>query len=368
MNLKLFFTPPATESDLPNNALGKAFMALQDESFDINQMDLALIGVNTRGDADMIRAKLYALKKSHATYRMADLGNLQPGSDGKQTQERIREVCEFLLSREVIPVIIGGNHELAWGQYLAYESAQKLVSVMNVDAFVDVETEKAESDLFLDALLTHKPNYLFSYSHLAHQAYLIDPIALDALDKLYFESMRLGEIRYDIKLAEPLIRLADMMSFDISAIRSSDAPGNPKAQPFGLTGEEACQLSWYAGMNEKLSSIGFHEYHPSLDDDVLKTASVMATMVWYFIDGVYNRKDSGKFDSSDYMKYVVSMEGEKDVLEFYKSKLSDKWWMVVTYGENHAERAIIPCSYKDYTTAQHGDFPERWIIAQAKLV
>lgn len=368
MNLKLFFTPPQLDFDLPNNAIGKAFVPLQDEGFDIGKMNIALIGVNTRGEADLIRAKLYALKRSNATYRMADLGNLQPGSSLQQTQERLREVCEFLLAKKVIPVIVGGNHELAWGQYQGYESANKLVSVMNVDAFLDIETEKAESDQFLDTLLTHKPNYLFSYSHLAHQTYLIDPIALNALEKLYFESMRLGELRYDIKLAEPLIRLADMMSFDISAIRSSDAPGNPRAQPFGLTGEEACQLSWYAGMNEKLSSIGFHEYHPSLDDDVLKTASVMATMVWYFIDGVYNRKDSGQFDSDDYMKYVVQMEGSDDLMEFYKSKLSDKWWMVVTYGKDHSERAIIPCSYQDYKTATHGDFPERWIIAQGKLV
>ncbi|MDZ7650641.1 MAG: arginase family protein [Cytophagales bacterium] len=53
-----------------------------------------------------------------------------------------------------------------------------------------------------------------------------------------------------------------LLSFDVTAIRSSDAPGNANAQPFGLTGEEACQLCWYAGMNEKLSSVGFYEYNP----------------------------------------------------------------------------------------------------------
>ena len=72
---------------------------------------------------------------------MADLGNLQPGSDAEQTQGRVREVCEFLLGQNIIPVLIGGNHELALGQYLAYETAEKLVSVMNVDAFLDMETE-----------------------------------------------------------------------------------------------------------------------------------------------------------------------------------------------------------------------------------
>lgn len=368
MNLKLFFTQPEQEFDLPGNAIGQAFQPLQGQGFDISKMDMALVGINTRGEADLIRAKLYSLKRSNATYKLADLGNLQPGSDKEQTRERVREVCEFLLAQNVIPVLVGGNHDLALGQYLSYETQEKLVSVMNVDAFLDMETEGLESNQFLDQLLTHQPNYLFSYSHMAHQSYLIDPDALNALDKLYFESMRLGELRYDIKQAEPLIRLADMMSFDISAIRSSDAPGSPNAQPFGLSGEEACQLCWYAGMNEKMTSIGFHEYHPSLDDDALKTASVIATMIWYFIDGVYNRKDSGNFGSNDYLKYVVSMQGTDDTLEFYKSKLTDKWWMVVSYGDKHREQAIIPCSYEDYKTATHGDFPERWITAQAKLV
>ncbi len=105
-----------------------------------------------------------------------------------------------------------------------------------------------------------------------------------------------------------------------------------------------------------------------MDDDVLKTASVMATMIWYFIDGFYNRKDSGKFESSNYVKYSVSLEGHKDTLTFYKSKVTEKWWMAVTYGTKHQETAYIPCSYADYQKSINGDFPERWIHAHGKLV
>lgn len=368
MNLKLFFTPTELELDLPDNAIGQSFKHLQDEGFDISKIDLAIVGINTRGEANLIRSKLFALKRSFPTYRLADLGNIQPGTDEEQTQARVREICEFLISQRVLPLLVGGNQDLAIGQFQAYESSKKLISVLNVDAFLDMETEGDTSSQFLNKILMHQPNYLLSYSHMAQQSYLIDSMMLRALDKLYFESLRLGEIRYDIKQAEPLIRMADMVTFDISSIRSSDAPGNPKAQPFGLSGEEACQLSWYAGINEKLSSVGFHEYYPSLDDDALKTASVIATMIWYFIEGYYNRKDNGQFNSDNYMKYTVSFEGTDDTMTFYRSKLSEKWWMLVNYGDNFMDRAYIPCSYEDYTAATHGDFPERWIKAQGKLI
>jgi formiminoglutamase len=53
---------------------------------------------------------------------------------------------------------------------------------------------------------------------------------------------------------------------------------------------------------------------------------------------------------------------------FYKSKATDKWWMLVTFGEKHSQKAYLPCSYKDYTNATHGDLPDRWIKAQAKLI
>ncbi len=98
---------------------------------------------------------------------------------------------------------------------------------------------------------------------------------------------------------------------------------------FGLTGEEACQISWYAGLNEKLSSIGFYEYNPSFDDAQRKTAAVIATMIWYFVEGYYHRKNEQNFRSNDFLKYTVSMPVEPEVITFYKSKFSEKWWVEV---------------------------------------
>ena len=243
---------------------------------------------------------------------------------------------------------------------------------MNIDAFLDLDDvrESLPSRQHIHKILLHEPNYLFSYTHLAHQLYLIDPNSASILEKLYFEAYRLGSMRQNLTEMEPAVRNADMMSFDITAIRSADAPGNINAQPFGLTGEEACQLCWYAGQNEKLSSIGFYEYNPQYDDAHNKTASVVATMIWYFVEGFYYRKKERDFKSNDFIRYTVSMPTEPEVIVFYKSKFTEKWWMEVmpqTAGK-YPRNSIVPCSYSDYQTATKGEVPERYINTLAKLL
>jgi formiminoglutamase len=332
-----------------------------------------LDNVGTAQAADEVRKKLYNLKRGTGAYKIVDLGNLNIGHDLNETCTRISEVCRMLLENNVLPIIIGGTHDLDYGQYCAYETLEKLVSFLNVDAFLDLEDHERspENRKHIHKILLHEPNYLFSYTHLAYQSYLIDPLSVSVLEKLYFEAFRIGQMRTNMQEIEPAIRNADLLSFDITAIRSADAPGNANAQPFGLTGEEACQICWYAGQNEKLSSIGFYEYNPRWDDEHYKTASVIATMIWYFIEGYYYRKNEQNFRSNDFLKYTVSMPVEPETLSFYKSKFSEKWWMEVPYPvgkEKYARNSIVPCSYSDYQTAVKGEVPERYINTIAKLI
>lgn len=188
-----------------------------------------------------------------------------------------------------------------------------------------------------------------------------------------------------------MARNADMLSFDISAIKSADAPGNVRAQPFGLTGQEACQLCWYAGHSERLSSAGFFEYNPQEDDARQTTASVVATMVWYLIEGFYHRTYEEDFDSHDFVKYLVPMGSIPEQITFYKAKRSEKWWMEVPRMDMprmdmprmdmsiadqsspatellKLRRGIVPCDPADYHRAVQGDLPDRWIHTHAKYL
>lgn len=386
MDLTILFSPidESVYSDItsPSSFL-KSISIYADKMPSYNGMHMAIIGVKeSRGNntdqqslegPDEVRKKLYKLKRGHGSYRIVDLGNLNPGIDLNETNVRLSEVCRMLLESNVLPVIIGGTHDLDYGQYCGYETLDKLVNLLNIDAFLDLDDKKesAPNQKHINKILLHEPNFLFSYTHLAYQSYLIDPANVAVLEKLYFEAFRIGQMRTSMQEMEPVIRNADMLSFDVTAIRSSDAPGNIHAQPFGLTGEEACQICWYAGQNEKLSSIGFYEYYPSLDDTHKKTASVVATMIWYFIEGYYHRKNDQNFRSNDFTKYVVALHAEPEIITFYKSKVSEKWWMEVPYPtgrEKYARNSIVPCSYTDYQQATKGDVPERYISTLAKLM
>jgi len=386
MDLTILFSPvdEALYSEITSpSSFFKSIHAFTEKMPDYRGAHIALFGIKedrgtytnkgTASAPDEIRRKLYHLKKGTGAYRIVDLGNLNIGHDLSESYVRVSEVCRMLLEHNVLPVILGGSHDIDYGQYCAYETMEKLVSLLNIDAFLDLEEkrESPESKHHIHKILLHEPNYLFSYTHLAYQSYLIDPHAVSILERLYFEAFRVGQVRTNIQEIEPTVRNADMVAFDITAIRSSDAPGNANAQPFGITGEEACQICWYAGLNEKLSSIGFYEYNPAYDDDRKKTAAVVATMIWYFIEGYYYRKNEQNFRSNDFMKYSVSMPVEPEVISFYKSKFSEKWWMEIPYPggkEKYSRNSIVPCSYSDYQTAVKGEVPDRYISTLAKLI
>ena len=385
MDLNLFFSPVDESLFDDISSVSSVSKSLNINSSKIPVLkghDLAIIGITEiRGNdmnagvakaADEVRRKFYRLKRGNGPYRIIDLGNLNNGVDLEETYGRLKEVCEFLIGQGILPLIFGGSHDISLGQFYAYEGLEKLISVLNVDAFLDLDESGPANTNHIHKMLVHEPNFLFNYSHLAYQSYLIESSSIEVLERLYFETYRVGMLRQVFEEMEPVIREADMLSFDISAIRSSDAPGNINTQPFGLSGEEACQICWYAGMNDKLSSIGIYEYNPVLDDESKKTASVVATMMWYFIEGFYHRKNEGSFSSNDYLKYVVDMPGsEPATILFYKSKLSEKWWMEVPYPHGkflYERNLVVPCSYTDYQMASKGEVPEKWITTQAKLV
>lgn len=385
MDLDLFFTPvdeALTDSITSVSSFFKGININKGKLPELAGHTIALLGINSYQNsddnegiakgADVIRQKLYNLKRGNGAHKIIDLGNLNPGVDLNETIGRLQEVCEYLIHEGVVPVILGGAHNMDYGQFKAYEGLEKLITVLNVDAFLDMEESEDPTHSHIHEMLVHEPNYLFHYSHLAYQTYLIEKSSIDVLERLYFETYRIGHLREIQKDIEPIIREADMMTFDISAIRSSDAPASKNAQPFGLTGEEACQICWYAGLNEKLTSAGFYEYNPDLDDDRQKTAAVVATMVWYFLEGFNARKGEHPKQTENYTKYVVEMHGSEPAsIVFFKSRISEKWWMEIpledksksTFGRN----SLVPCSYSDYETASKGEVPNRYINTVSRL-
>lgn len=325
---------------------------------------------------DYIRERFYQLNEGNYTTRIVDLGNIKAGKQVSDTYVAVKMVVAELIKNNIVPVILGGGQDITYAQYMAYEELEQKVDLMVVDSHFDLDdspedTIETTSQAYLHKILVHQPNYLFNFTNLGYQTYYVNQESLKALEKLYFDAHRLGEFSGNIQAAEPLIRNASMISFDISAIRSSDAAANANASPNGFYGEDACQICRYAGMSDKLSSIGFYEFNPAYDQNG-QTATLLAQMLWYFIDGFYNRKkDTPLQPKSQYLIYRASMKDGSFELTFIKSKKTDRWWMQVPYpngGSKNERYHMVPCTYEDYQLAVGGEMPDLWWRTQQKLI
>lgn len=346
--------------------------------------DIALIGVNEDRNAvhnlgckdapDEVRRFLYNLYQGAYRARIVDLGNIQQGHEVQDTYYALSQVAAFLIQHEIFPIIIGGSQDLSYAMYKAYEQLGQIINLVAVDPKFDLGDAEAplNAETYLSKIILSQPNFLFNYTNIGYQSYFVDIKATALMRKLYFDINRLGLVRNDIEEVEPLLRNADMMSVDISAVRQSDAPGNLNASPNGFYGEEICQITKYAGLSDKLSSLGIFELNPQYDRNG-QTAHLVAQMIWYFIDGFYGRKNDLPYTNKDqFIKYTVSLKEHNDQLVFYKSKKSDRWWMDVPVKSNNKEsysrHHLIPCSYADYEIALKDEVPDRWVKAFQKLM
>ncbi len=392
MSLADFFAPVHLQELTPEKGfystqMGTLFTVYHNEFPDLAEKkpDIALFGVmddrksvDNQGCAlapDFVREQLYRLHHGDYPVNIADLGNIKAGATVKDTYAAVRIVVTELIKQGIIPVIIGGGQDITYAQYLAYENLEQKVDLLVVDRQFDIEEDTAADGTttslsYLNKIMIHQPNYLFNFSNIGYQTYFVSKDSLRVIDKLYFDAYRLGNFTGRTDQAEPVIRNASLLSFDIGAIRSSDACGNANAAPNGFYGEEACRLCRYAGMSDKLTSIGFFEYNPTFDRNG-QTAMLLSQMIWYFVDGYYNRKkDFPLQPKSAYITYRTSIKDDAYELVFVKSKKSDRWWMQVPYPNTASvnERYhLVPCRYEDYQAAVGGEMPDLWWRTYQKL-
>ena len=125
-------------------------------------------------------------------------------------------------------------------------------------------------------------------------------------------------------------------------------------------------------MSDKLSSIGFYEFNPAYDQDG-QTASLLAQMIWYFIDGYMNRQhDLPEDNMENYIRFMVNVEAFEDQLIFLKSKKTARWWLEIQtqnkIRKKYRRHQFVPCSYQDYQNALNHEVPDRWWKLQQKLM
>jgi len=322
-------------------------------------------------DECKIRAVFYSFHHEKLP-AIVDLGYLKLMSSRKESFKIIELVCEHLLDSGVIPFVIGGGNDLSYAIYKAYSSLDRFITLTSVDSKFDIglEDDNLASFSHLGKIISHKPTHLFHYTNLAYQSYFVSSIATDMLQAMNFDTIRLGELKANFNEVEPIMRNTDFLSFDISAIQHTYAAANVYASPNGLNGTDACKIMRYAGLSDKLTSVGLFEYNQILDINN-QTAYLLAEMLWYFIDGYNLRKNELNPSMKDCTKYTVTFEDGKNEISFYKSQSSGRWWMGVPFrqeGVEDLQTYYVACSYTDYEITNKGEIPERWLKTLNKFI
>lgn len=328
------------ESDLAAYTFGKH---LRPRS---RRIAVAIIGLDA-DIAEKTRKHLFSSSWDFGKLVIRDLGNIR-----KATPDFVIPLLRELHAAKITPVLIGGDQSLFQAQYLAFAELNRQVSVLQVNRTIDLSIAAAGKKT-LDPAVHRKDRRKFHLTHLGGQKHLIDPAVRGLFGDHGYEAIGLGESRANVSGLEPLLRDADLVGLDISAVNHNEAPARAGFHPSGFALQEATQLAYYAGNSDKLSSFGLYGMDPAADSVATElTAAAYAQLIWYFVHGFSRRQGDFPVSTKGLLEYVVDIEGFSQ-LTFWRSKASNRWWVQVPDGNyrGEARHRLVPCSYEDYLTA-----------------
>ena len=363
---------------LPKQVIGKSILVhSRVNGFpDLDEVRIGIIGVSelrnsffniSKYKISEFRKEFYKLYPGNWNYKISDLGDIPSGDSVEDTYFILKEVCQFLRKINIIPVLIGGSHDLTYPIYKSFENSNQWINITSVDNMFDfTKNEKLISGRsYMSSIIMEKPSNLNSYTNLGYQTYLVSQEELDLMERLFFESVRLGAILDDNKIAEPYLRDSDIVTFDLKSLSQISSENSVNNYPNGFDSRTICSLSRYAGISDRLNVIGFFELPNSIIFHKL-----LAQIIWYFIEGFNCRfNEYPVLKGENFKKFIVPLSDRQ--LIFHKSNKSERWWVeieVENYLDNKTKtNSLLSCTHKDYINACNDILPERWLNATKRV-
>ena len=371
MDLKQYFDAYQFDSRRVEESRIGSCLDFFDESFndDLRSYDVFIIGVpegrfslgNESCDLapDEIRSSLYGLYEGDWDLKILDLGNLKIGQTIEDTYAILEQLITYFIESGCVLLVLGGGHDLITPIYKGHSALGKPLNFASFDAYLDFQDGNTyHSRSFLSHLLASKESMLSNYNLFGYQSYLCDPKEVHLLNQMDFNLIRVGEVNSDLNEIEPYIRSVDHLSIDLSVIKASEAPANIYSSPNGMTAEGLCMMLRYAGLSNKVKSVLFSELNPRFDKNS-QSAKVYAQAIWYFLEGLHLRQGDLLSEKFSDLK-VFHVHSELTELVFYKSLVSDKWWVDFSNQKGSVEN-LLPCSSLDYIKAVDGELSGRML-------
>ena len=307
--------------------------------------------------ADNIRYWLYQLSAFN-NLKISDFGNLVLGNSVADTYSAVSYLTESLVKSGIIPIYIGGSHDLTLPIVEGLWRAKGKIEIGLVDSCFDIidSANTTSRSYLLDILRIHTGSVHCNL--IGGQNYFTPQSQSDLLDEYGADKYRLGVVRSDINSLEPVFRDCDMVSFDASAVRQADMPAVHQPSPNGLYTEEACQLANFAGLSDRSKAFGIFGV-VSRNTPLEMSAHLSAQIIWHYIYGVSQRENDYPVCNFDnYKKIFVNLDAPNTSLVFYQNPKNNRFWLVMPQ-KNSAGNVVVSCSNNDYIMLANNEIPER---------
>ena len=295
-------------------------ISLRGEKNFTNEIKVGIIGVPTdegvkrnggrigaKDGPDAIRTEFYkrtpfvvGKEKSPVTVPVFDFGDIKIGKTLEETHDRLSEVIHSLVSAKIIPIVLGGGHDIAYPNFVGFSKGKQTVGVINIDTHLDYRKaipKRNSGTSFRQMLDQHQsPLNAMNLVEIGIQSFANSADHYSELIERGATVFSLRDVRTEgiAKTLDLAYELATSstdslyISFDLDAVNSADAPGVSASLPTGLTAEEFLTVALFAGKRRKTKLIDIVELNPKYDVDG-RTAKLAAIAIMYFLTGVANR-------------------------------------------------------------------------------
>ncbi|MDR3227028.1 MAG: hypothetical protein LBT56_05095 [Prevotellaceae bacterium] len=302
----------------------------------------AIIGITKNADKKTflnIRKEFYNLYQSN-NIQILDLENVE------YDENKIKNLISDITKKKLNTVFLCENDEIS-ASLLNIRQARYTSTVV-------VLPDITMSNKHIAKLISKTKNEI---AIIGYQNYFSNKTTINKLNKNNCITMRLSEYRSEPNNIEPILRDSNFIAIDIAAVRHSD--GGTTFSPNGLYAEELCAIANYAGLSNKISHLNI----VCGQSDNAVTNNLTAQTIWHFADGLANRiVETPK--KIKFKKFIVDMGNSSTNLIFYKSIITNRWWLEVSNGN---KTKTIACTFADYQKACNKDIPIRWIKEMQKM-
>jgi formiminoglutamase len=221
--------------------------------------------------------------------RCVDLGDVQCDTDVAANQQRLGEVVQQLLQRDIMPIVIGGGHETSFGHFLGYAMSGTRVAIVNLDAHPDVrplvDGHPHSGSPFRQAL-QHASGACDHYTVLGLMNHSVAKAHLDFLSSqqanwIWKQDTDPESIRRAIEA--PIVPV--MVTMDMDVVDERDAPGVSAPNADGLPARIWLEAAFQFGCSPQVRSLDVVEVNPGADVQN-RTCRLAALGIWRFLLGM----------------------------------------------------------------------------------